>query len=397
MTPWNGWRLIWRDGHKRFELATRILIHVHWGLEFLKDRLLDLKLSSVIRRTYRKLWRPSRSDTTCICRRQPAYRQDNPPGLGCLSPQDRELCRISSRILLKPPTSTEFWQDRINMVRHALDALETPGPWDGYPCRWRGGQTGRISAKPWCHAGLPAEYAAHISKIVSACYYHFRRTPQLRHCLDKDDRQRLVSALVLSRIDYCNVALARLPAISLVPLQRVINAAARFVANFRPREHVSHVLRDLHWLPISERISYKVCLMMFNVVNGTAPTYITGLVTRIPDLPGRCHLRSAAEGLFDVPRNQTVFGSRAFSIAGPLAWNGLPAHVRAIRDVIPFKSALKTFFQLAYVSSLFYHFVYISVKCQIRLFNSYWIWWTFQNYWTLFHLFIRCMAPLVDL
>ena len=96
----------------------------------------------------------------------------------------------------------------------------------------------------------------HISKIVSACYYHLRMIRQLRHCLDKDDRQRLVSALVLSRIDYCNVALAGLPAISLALLQRVINAAARFVANLRPRDHVSHVLRDLHWLPIRERISY---------------------------------------------------------------------------------------------------------------------------------------------
>ena len=94
-----------------------------------------------------------------VCRRHPAYRQDNPPGLGCLSPQDRELCRISSRMVLKPPTSTEFWQDRIDMVRHALDAPQTPGPWDRYPCRWRGGQTGRISARPWCHVGLPAEYA----------------------------------------------------------------------------------------------------------------------------------------------------------------------------------------------------------------------------------------------
>ena len=78
------------------------------------------------------------------------------------------------------------------------------------------------------------------------------RIRQLRHCLDKDDRQRLVSARVLSRIDYCNVALVGLPAISLAPLQRVISAAARFVANLRPRDHVSHVLRDLHWLPICE-------------------------------------------------------------------------------------------------------------------------------------------------
>ena len=102
-------------------------------------------------------------------------------------------------------------------------------------------------------------------------------------------------------IDYCNVALAGLPAISLAPLQRVINAAARFVANLRPRDHVSHVLRDLHWLPIRERISYKVCLMMFNVVNGTAPAYMTGMVTLISVLPQRDCLTCLALELCLVP------------------------------------------------------------------------------------------------
>ena len=195
----------------------------------------------------------------------------------------------------------------------------------------------------------------HISKIVSACYYYLRRIRQLRHCLDKDDQQKLLSALVLLRINYCNVALVGLLATSLAPLQRVINAAARFVANLRPRDHVSHVLRDPHWLPIRERISYKECLMMFNIVNGTAPTYMTGMVTCISDLHGRCHLCSAAEGLFDVPCTRTVFGSWAFSVTGLVAWNGLPTHVRMFEpfhDVIAFRSALKTnFFQLAYPKS----------------------------------------------
>ena len=151
---------------------------------------------------------------------------------------------------------------------------------------------------------------------------------------------------MLSRIDYCN-ALVGLPASSLAPLQRVINAAARFVANLRPRDHVSHVLRDLHWLPIRERISYKVCLMMFNIVSGTAPTYMTGSrafpiiqVGVISVLPQRDCLTCLALGLCLVPG---LFQSLA-------QWPGtVSLYVRVIRDVIPFKSALKThFFQIAY-------------------------------------------------
>ena len=126
--------------------------------------------------------------------------------------------------------------------------------------------------------------------------------------------------------------------ISLALFKLAINVAARFVANLQPCDHVSHVLRDPHWLPIRERISYKVCLMMFNVINGTAPTCMTDMVTRISDLPDRCHLLSVTEELFDVPRTQTVFGSRALSlslsplslsfslslflsVAGPVVWS----------------------------------------------------------------------------
>ena len=72
---------------------------------------------------------------------------------------------------------------------------------------------------------------AHISKTVSTCFFHLRRLRQIRRVLSKPLRQRLVSAFISSRIDYCNVLYAGLPSSSLAPLQRVMNAAARFVAN----------------------------------------------------------------------------------------------------------------------------------------------------------------------
>ena len=69
----------------------------------------------------------------------------------------------------------------------------------------------------------------HIGKVSSACFYHLRRLRQLRYAVLKSTIQWLVSALVLARIDYCNSVLADLPAITLAPLKRVMNAAVRFV------------------------------------------------------------------------------------------------------------------------------------------------------------------------
>jgi len=67
------------------------------------------------------------------------------------------------------------------------------------------------------------------------------------------------------------------------------------------------------------------------------------MVVPVSHLAGRCHLRAAQDGLFDVPRSRTVFGSRAFSIAAPQALNQLPADIRNTATYSTFKYHLKTF------------------------------------------------------
>ena len=189
----------------------------------------------------------------------------------------------------------------------------------------------------------------HISKIVSTCFFHLRRLRHLRHTVDREVRQRLVSALILSRIDYCNVVFADLPSVALAPLRRVMNAAVRFVAGLGPRDHTSDAQRELHWLPIDQRITYKLCVIMHSVVTGIAPEYISDMVTPVSYLEGRAHLRSATLGLYNVPRIKTRIGKKAFSIAGPTAWNSLPQSIRDIASASAFKRQLKThLFNCAY-------------------------------------------------
>ena len=76
----------------------------------------------------------------------------------------------------------------------------------------------------------------------------------MRHQLGRDVTARLVSAFVLSRLDYCNAVLAGLPATTMAPLQRVLHAAARLVPELKPRVPVKLALGDLYWLPVPQRI-----------------------------------------------------------------------------------------------------------------------------------------------
>ena len=101
-----------------------------------------------------------------------------------------------------------------------------------------------------------------ISRTPSSCFFHLPRLCQLRGVVCRSIMQRLVSALVLSRLDYCNAALSGLPSTTLNPLRRVLNAAVRLVADLGPRDHVTEQTKKLHWLPIKYRINFKLSLMM---------------------------------------------------------------------------------------------------------------------------------------
>ena len=131
--------------------------------------------------------------------------------------------------------------------------------------------------------------------------------------------QRHVLAFILSRSDYCNSVLAGLPAATLAPMQRVMNAAVRLVAGLHMHDHVTPAMRSLHWLPIKFRIRYKLYILMHAAVNNRSPEYINKLLVPVSTLPGRERLRSSTSGVFDVPVTKTQFGRRAFSVAGPAA------------------------------------------------------------------------------
>ena len=164
-----------------------------------------------------------------------------------------------------------------------------------------------------------------------------------RRQLSRDVTARLVSALALSRLDYCNAILVGLPQTTLSSLQRVLHAAARMVLNLRPCDHVTPALLELHWLPIAERIDFKLCLLVHKALVGHAPQYIADLIRPVADLPSRASLRTAHSGDLYVPRTCRRFGDRAFAVAAPRVWNSLPTDIQLHQSTTTsFKRRLKT-------------------------------------------------------
>ena len=174
----------------------------------------------------------------------------------------------------------------------------------------------------------------HINKISSAWFYHLRCLWQLRRLVDRAMMQCLVLASVISRLNYCNSTLAGLPACALEPLQRVLHIAVRLVADLGPRDHVRGSMKDLHWLPIADRIKFKLCTLMHAAIFGHSLSYIRDLLVPVSEMKGRTHLRSAAAEFYDVLFTQTQFGRRTFTVAAPSEWNSFPVNITQIHDIL---------------------------------------------------------------
>jgi hypothetical protein len=141
----------------------------------------------------------------------------------------------------------------------------------------------------------------HISKLTGVCYYHLRRIRQLSRHVDQPVLMQLASALILCRLDYCNVVLPGLPASRTAPLQRVQNAAARLVFGLRTHDHVSPALRQLHWLPVAFRIIFQTTIFMYMVPTNHSPSYISQALSTAASNPSRQSLRSANSTDYLIP------------------------------------------------------------------------------------------------
>jgi len=149
----------------------------------------------------------------------------------------------------------------------------------------------------------------------------------------------IACSIASSRLDYCNSLLSGAPASAVNKLQRAQNVLARVVFQAKYHASAKPLLRQLHWLPVRERISYKVALLTYMVHNMSSPDYLAQLLQR--HVPTRSPQFSVAPLLL-VPRTQTNIGKRAFTVAAPLTWNASSNYVRQSASLAIFKSRLET-------------------------------------------------------
>ena len=154
--------------------------------------------------------------------------------------------------------------------------------------------------------------------VSKSCFYHILSLRHIRSSLDDDMAVSVASAIVSSRLDYVTSILLGCPQKHIARLQRVQNALARAVVQPQsralPLSSSSHLLKQLHWLPIDWRIRFKLSTLTFKALHTGCQKYLTDLLHL--HKPTRS-MRSPYTQMLTVPRHNLSFGSRAFRIFAP--------------------------------------------------------------------------------
>lgn len=181
----------------------------------------------------------------------------------------------------------------------------------------------------------------HINQICQKSSHQLYLIREIKKFLPQNALLTMVHAFITSNIDYCNSVCFGLPAYKVKKLQRIQNTAAKMVKGVSKYASSTGALKDLHWLPVTQRIDYKVALLTYKCLNGLAPGYLCNLVT--PKSSTRT-LRSSEQNLLDPPKaKKPTMGQRSFAYAAPTVWNKLDPCLREPMTLNTFKFKLKMF------------------------------------------------------
>ena len=165
--------------------------------------------------------------------------------------------------------------------------------------------------------------------------YRIRNIWKIRTFFNTDTSA--IVSLVTSRFDYLNGFLCGITDELLCRLQKVQNNVARVVSGSTKCNHITPILKDLHW----KRFEFKILLFTFKCMRGSAPLYLKELLVNQTNTRT---LRSNTKNLLQIPHTDlNRFGARTFGTYAPRLWNELPDNIKAAACVQNFETQLNIF------------------------------------------------------
>jgi hypothetical protein len=166
----------------------------------------------------------------------------------------------------------------------------------------------------------------HISAVCKSSFSYLRLISKIRKYLNVKNALLLVNALAISRINYCSSIFIGVSKKQLAKLDRIQRYGIRLVEKLRKTDGVTQALQHHEWLTVIERAEKRLLNIALTAVCKGVPIGLASFLT--VHAPSQRPLRSHSRGQLVVPRSNSAYGDRAFSITAPKMINSLPVDIR---------------------------------------------------------------------
>ena len=186
-------------------------------------------------------------------------------------------------------------------------------------------------------------WTEHVNNICRKTYGALHSLRRLKNLLPESVKATLVQSLVISQVDYCDVAYIDLTEDLAKRLQRIQNACVRFVFNAKYFDHLSHLYRKLGWFDLRMRRRLHALNLLYKLIKIKKPSYLSSRFKFLSDT-NSLNTRSKGNMVLSVQTHKSDHYSKSFTVYTTRAWNEIPEHIRDSGSIASFKSKVKDLF-----------------------------------------------------
>lgn len=172
-----------------------------------------------------------------------------------------------------------------------------------------------------------------ISALLSIMYHN-------RHFMNRTTKLLFYNSYILPHFDFCSSVWGNTTKHNLDRLLKLQKYAARSILNAHPRTPTINLFDQLKWIPITKRIQFRKCTMMYKSLNELTPDYLRQKFKKCNELTRGVTLRSTNTNKLYVPRAKTTYYARSFHVTTANLWNALPNDITSAPSVHSFKKQL---------------------------------------------------------
>ena len=185
---------------------------------------------------------------------------------------------------------------------------------------------------------LHLTYDTHISHLVSSCLTKLVQINRVKYCFDRKTLVLIITSLVFSKMLYCSTVWSNTSSKNIQKLQLIQNFACKIICGARKYDHVTPLLDELNWLPVSKMLKFKDAVMAYKCASNLAPEYLCAKFKKRSSVHNRTTRNNEK---FEIPLFRSATGQRTFAYRVVSLWNTLDEDLRNATTVKAFTKALK--------------------------------------------------------